>query len=968
MQTQKIDRMQFTAGDRSPIAVIGLAMLLATVLLLGTTGSAFAAAEEPPQMTVNYFYDWVGVEAGNNQDVEVTVVGKASIAGSTGENGRFAAHEWTWDPEQPQIEPGDTVTGTVNGTLMVVDPVGRITGRADYEADTVSGTIEASWFSPQTLTVRCEAYGEGDSGNIEVDSVDPDGGSYTCDFSAESWDLQPEQTVAVFYIQPDGHRVNTIIEAPWMRVNYGHDWVGANYEAGHTFTITLTDSADSVKAVAEIETVPGGGWGGDGFQTRGEDWQPEQSGIQAGDRVHFSADDGYTATVRVGEIESNLDFDADTISGKVNAAWLSPDLLKVRCEIWEEGRPDDIEVMDVDADGGSYTCDFTTVSWDLQPGQTVAVSYVQPNGDRVISNPSAPVMRVNYGGDWVGVDYEVGHTFLITVTDSADAVKATAEIETTSGAGWGGDGFQSEGDDWQPDQPDIQPGDLVHFSADDGYSNIIRVGEISGTVNVATDSISGPIYADWIEETLDVECHPWGSPGDADNKRSSAEPDGSVPYACDWAGEWDVQPGQNMAVFYAIPGTGDIVGNEFRGKATRYVAKTGSDDDENPCTDAAAPCLTLVRAIDEATDGDDILIAEGTYAEHINMNDGGLTVRGGYTISGAQWLPGTGETIIEGAENESIFRINGRNVVLQGLTITGAQTDSSGGAISIRNRSSVDLIDLKIHSNSADSAGGVEIRDDSTVNIVDTQIYGNSAIGGEGGGLRAEGSDVRLIQSWVVANVATGNDGGGFVAEEGSVYIENSIIAGNDSDENGGGLWISGTESSTIVNSHIVGNQTSGEGAAIATKAATRIVMTNTLIISNTGNTGIADRDAEGSIFELNFCDTYGNSSDGTDGVTITRTNCLGLPASDGLNPRMAGGSLPAGVGPSFADAWMAYDYRPAAGSPVIDGGTNDGAPTDDIAGGTRPQDGDLNGDAVTDMGAYELSASHLFLPVTLTP
>ena len=143
--------------------------------------------------------------------------------------------------------------------------------------------------------------------------------------------------------------------------------------------------------------------------------------------------------------------------------------------------------------------------------------------------------------------------FTITVTDVGDAVKATAEIETVPGGGWDGDGFQSEGDEWQPDRPDIQPGDLVHFSADDGYSNIIRVGEISGAIDVETDSISGPIYADWIDETLDVECHAWGSPGDVDNKSSSAEPDGSVPYACGWDGEWDVQPGQNMAVSMRFP-------------------------------------------------------------------------------------------------------------------------------------------------------------------------------------------------------------------------------------------------------------------------------------------------------------------------------------------------------------------------------------------------------------------------------
>ncbi len=75
--------------------------------------------------------------------------------------------------------------------------------------------------------------------------------------------------------------------------------------------------------------------------------------------------------------------------------------------------------------------------------------------------------------------------------------------------------------------------------------------------------------------------------GPAQVQNSSAEPDGSVPYTCGWSGDWDVQPGQNMGIFYAIPGTGDIVGNEFRSKATRYVAKTGSDDDDNLCMDAA---------------------------------------------------------------------------------------------------------------------------------------------------------------------------------------------------------------------------------------------------------------------------------------------------------------------------------------------------------------------------------------------
>jgi uncharacterized repeat protein (TIGR01451 family) len=175
-----------------------------------------------------------------------------------------------------------------------------------------------------------------------------------------------------------------------------------------------------------------------------------------------------------------------------------------------------------------------------------------------------PWMRVNYGHDWVGADYPAGHTFWITVTDSVGTVKATAEITSTPGGGWDGDGFQTEWDDWTPEQPDIEPGDWVYFQADDDYSNAILVGTIEGAVDVEDDSVTGPVYATWFTETLDVECHAWGAPGGAPGKSSTAAPDGSVPYFCQWdpVTEWDVLPGQDVAVMYLEP-DGDRVINVF---------------------------------------------------------------------------------------------------------------------------------------------------------------------------------------------------------------------------------------------------------------------------------------------------------------------------------------------------------------------------------------------------------------------
>jgi len=542
-----------------------------------------SSGEAGVRIDVNYSHDWVQAFSRAGEAITVTVADgdgvKALQVGVVGEWGDYGTWQQDWNPQNPNLLPGDRITVEVAAATTTVDPIGQIDAIVDAETDTVSGTLHAPWFDPEGLTVLCEVWVENGPPGIEVSDVDPDGGSFSCDFGSQGWDITPEQDIAVRYYEPDGDSVIGMFSAPWMRVNYGHDWVGGTYPAGHTFWITVTNDIDEVKATAVVQSVPGGSWGGvDGFETTGGDWQPAQPDIQPGDWVYFTSDDGYTNTIHVGQISTLVDADTDIVSGNLSADWLMPTPLKVRCEVWVPNGPPGIEVLDVSPDGGGFTCDFASVGWDVLPGQDIAVIYYEPDGDRVIGVFGAPWMRVNYGHDWAGGNYPAGHTVWITVTNDTGDIKATAEVLSYPGWGWGTDGFDTQWQDWAPSQPDIQPGDWVYFTTDDGYSNAIHVGEITGDVDVDTDSVSGLVFADWFSTTLAVECHPWGGPPGTPGKNSSAAADGTAPYFCQWdpVGEWDILAGQDIGVMYIEP-DGDRVLNPMHAPAPYLRVNTWVD-------------------------------------------------------------------------------------------------------------------------------------------------------------------------------------------------------------------------------------------------------------------------------------------------------------------------------------------------------------------------------------------------------
>jgi hypothetical protein len=221
--------------------------------------------------------------------------------------------------------------------------------------------------------------------------------------------------------------------------------------------------------------------------------------------------------------------------------------------------------------------------------------------------------------------------------------------------------------------------------------------------------------------------------------------------------------------------------------------------------------------------------------------------------------------------------------------------------------------------------------------------------------------------------------GGGGIYNSGDTSIMNSTFSGNQTPLAGGGIrnygWIN------LINSTISGNQANGSGGGIYNDGTGTLEARNATIVSNTANADAVGLNSNGggikndggtvnlfnTILALNihviesggFLTAVNDDCNGslnqlkysllttTTGCTITNVNSI-TEQNPKLDPLADNG------GPTETHALN-------AGSPAIDAGDPDGCKdpqandlTTDQRGEIRPFDGDLNGSAVCDMGAYE--------------
>jgi predicted outer membrane repeat protein len=416
---------------------------------------------------------------------------------------------------------------------------------------------------------------------------------------------------------------------------------------------------------------------------------------------------------------------------------------------------------------------------------------------------------------------------------------------------------------------------------------------------------------------------------------------------------------------------------------------------------------TIQAAINAASNGDIIIVSNGTYTENVNHSPPSVT-----TVLHIYSANGPENTTINGSASGRVVTLGYRSSTstLSGFTITNGSVASIGGAGIYINMAQPTIDNCIITGNDAGtySGGGIHINHSSSdVTITNTTISSNN--GGNGGGLYMPSGTNATITN-VVFDQNTATDGGAiyFSGTDATTTISDSTFTDNSSTDQGGAFYITNSLGAKFYRCIITGNHADTEGGVMfLVNSSADPEFYNCIIADNYAPRGGVIRNSGGGSVILNSCTIADNTATGTGGTdgggimhacsgtinvdnsiawgnTATSTkghnvyrDCTGSPQNVGSvdysdfdtkytsapyymwNATVTGGNnIDPATDPQFVDS-AGGDYHLCNGvddphdnctaqSPAIDAGTSTGAPSDDIDGDSRPYNG------LYDMGADE--------------
>ena len=386
-------------------------------------------------------------------------------------------------------------------------------------------------------------------------------------------------------------------------------------------------------------------------------------------------------------------------------------------------------------------------------------------------------------------------------------------------------------------------------------------------------------------------------------------------------------------------------------------------------------------------------------------NDTGSPALTDVTFSGNTARQGGGMSNFLSSPSLTNVTFNGNTAIIDGggmyninssPTLTdvafSSNTASQGGGMSNSSSSPI-LTDVTFNTNTATAGGGGGMcNTESSPELTDVTFSSNT--GGLGGGMLNAGGSPKLTD--VTFNDNTAADGGGMSNVVSSPSLTNVIFSGNSANSDGGGMYNNNSSSPTLSNVTFSGNTASYNGGGMHNYNNSSPTLMNVTFSGNTADLGGGMHNYNNSSPTLTNMTFSGNTASLGGGIyvnlfcSVTIRNSIfwgnsievdpqgggyinysliegGCPSSASCDNIITGNPL---LGPLADNGGFTFTHALGEGSPAIDNGDPSNCPATDQRGYYRPIDGDGNGTATCDIGAYEYGAFEqgilLYLPLIL--